>query len=64
LDIYGLTAKKFGMAQSGESGNITVTLPTLFVMNKRGEIIYSHSGYEDKYAKTLKELLKTQQNLE
>ena len=64
LDIYGLTAKKFGMAQSGESGNITVTLPTLFVMNKRGEIIYTHSGYEDKYAKTLKELLKTQQNLE
>ena len=58
LDIYGLTAEKFGMAQSWS------TLPTLFVMNKRGEIIYTHSGYEDKFAKTLKELLKAQRNLE
>ena len=58
LDIYGLTAEKFGMAQSWS------TLPTLFVMNKRGEIIYTHSGYEDKFAKILKELLKAQRNLE
>ena len=61
LDVYGLVAKKFGVtsAENYES-TLTVNLPTSFVMNKKGEIIYSHTGYEDKDAKKLEVLLQKQ----
>ena len=61
LDQYGLVAKKFGVAADGEKGgSLAVILPSLFVMNEKGEIIYSHTGYEDKDAEKLEVLLQKQ----
>jgi peroxiredoxin len=61
LDPYGLVAKKFGVtsAVSNES-TFTVNLPTSFLINEKGVIIYSHTGYEDKDAKVLQDLLRQQ----
>jgi peroxiredoxin len=61
LDVYGLVAKKFGVtsAENNES-TLTVILPTSFVINEKGEIIYSHTGYEDKDAEKLEEILQDQ----
>ena len=52
LDQYGLVAKKFGV--------LSVILPQLFVMNETGDIIYSHTGYENKDAKILEDVLQKQ----
>ena len=60
LDQYGLVAKKFGVTSAGDTGGLSVILPQLFVMNETGDIIYSHTGYEDKDAETLKVLLQKQ----
>ena len=60
LDQYGLVAKKFGVASAGDTGGLSVILPQLFVMNETGDIIYSHTGYEDKDAETLEMLLQKQ----
>ena len=57
LDQYGVVAKKFGVTSTGDTGGLSVILPQLFVMNEKGEIIYSHSGYEDKDAEKLEEIL-------
>ena len=60
LDQYGLVAKKFGVTSTGDTGGLSVILPQLFVMNETGDIIYSHTGYEDKDAETLEVLLQKQ----
>ena len=60
LDRYGLVAKKFGVDETEEKENQSVILPALFVMNKKGEIIYSHTGYEDKDANILEDVLQKQ----
>ena len=60
LDQYGLVAKKFGVTSAGDTGGLSVILPQLFVMNETGDIIYSHTGYEDKDAETLEMLLQKQ----
>ena len=60
LDLYGLVAKKFGVTSAGDTGGLTIILPQLFVMNETGDIIYSHTGYEDKDAGTLEVLLQKQ----
>jgi len=60
LDQYGLVAKKFGVISAGDTGGLSVILPKLFVMNETGDIIYSHTGYEDKDAETLEVLLQKQ----
>ena len=60
LDQYGLIAKKFGVTSAGDTGGLSVILPQLFVMNETGDIIYSHTGYEDKDAETLEMLLQKQ----
>ena len=60
LDQYGLIAKKFGVTSAGDTGGLSVILPQLFVMNETGDIIYSHTGYEDKDAETLEVLLQKQ----
>ena len=60
LDQYGLVAKKFGVTSAGDTGGLSVILPQLFVMNETGDIIYSHTGYEDKDAGTLEVLLQKQ----
>ena len=61
LDQYGLAAKKFGVAADVEKGgSLAVILPSLFVINEKGEIIYSHTGYKDKDAEKLEEILQDQ----
>jgi peroxiredoxin len=60
LDIYGLTAKKFGVEKKDENGKLKTNLPTLFIINKKGEIIYQHTGYKDEDAITLSEKLKSE----
>ena len=60
LDQYGVIAKKFGVMSAGDTGGLSVILPQLFVMNEKGEIIYSHTGYEDKDAGKLEALLQDQ----
>ncbi|MDP6593102.1 MAG: TlpA disulfide reductase family protein [Candidatus Marinimicrobia bacterium] len=61
LDVYGLVAKKFGVTSAVQNGGaFSVNLPTSFVMNEKGEIIYSHIGYEDKDAKVLEGILQQQ----
>ena len=60
LDQYGVIAKKFGVMSAGDTGGLSVILPQLFVMNETGDIIYSHTGYEDKDAGTLEVLLQKQ----
>ena len=60
LDQYGVIAKKFGVTSAGDTGGLSVILPQLFVMNEKGEIIYSHTGYEDKDAGKLEALLQDQ----
>jgi len=60
LDQYGVIAKKFGVMSAGDTGGLSVILPQLFVMNETGDIIYSHTGYEDKDAETLEMLLQKQ----
>ncbi|MBC8214171.1 MAG: TlpA family protein disulfide reductase [Candidatus Marinimicrobia bacterium] len=57
LDNYGLVSKKFKVAITDENGKLNINLPTIFVINKKGEIIYSHTGYDDKDAKILSNLL-------
>ena len=60
LDQYGLVAKKFGVTSAGDTGGLSVILPQLFVINETGDIIYSHTGYEDKDAGKLDALLQDQ----
>jgi peroxiredoxin len=60
LDQYGVIAKKFGLGSAGEDGSQPVKLPTLFVMNGKGDIIYSHESYKDKDAGKLEALLQDQ----
>jgi len=60
LDQYGVIAKKFGVTSTGDTGGLSVILPQLFVINGIGEIIYSHTGYEDKDAGKLEALLQDQ----
>ncbi|MDP7036373.1 MAG: TlpA disulfide reductase family protein [Candidatus Marinimicrobia bacterium] len=57
LDHYGVVAKKFNVAKKDENGKMEVNLPSLFVINKKGEIIYSHTGYKDEDAVILQKLL-------
>ena len=60
LDQYGLVANKFGVTSAGDTGGLSLILPQLFVINETGEIIYSHTGYEDKDAGKLEALLQDQ----
>jgi peroxiredoxin len=57
LDNYGVVTKKFKVAKKDEKGKLQVNLPTLFVINKKGEIIYSHTGYKDEDAEKLIDIL-------
>ena len=62
LDQYGLVAKKFGVTSAEDTGGLSVILPQLFVINEKGEIIYSHTGYKDNDAKTLEDILTQRQD--
>ena len=57
LANYGVVTKKFKVAKKDEKEKLKVNLPTLFVINKKGEIIYSHTGYKDEDAEKLIDIL-------
>lgn len=60
LDTYGLIAEtKFNIIQTDSSGNKSVKLPSLFIVNKMGEVVYSHNGFDDKGAINLINELRT-----
>jgi cytochrome c biogenesis protein CcmG, thiol:disulfide interchange protein DsbE len=59
LDTYGKTAEKFGVIGNESNGGKSKTLPTLFVINGNGVIIYEHSGYVEGDEKDLKKILET-----
>jgi len=59
VDKYGRTAEKFEVIGNDSNKKSGKTLPTLFVINKSGRIIYEHSGYEKGDEKTLKKVLET-----
>ena len=59
VDKYGRTAEKFEVIGNDTNKTAGKTLPTLFVINKSGRIIYEHSGYEKGDEKTLKKVLET-----
>jgi cytochrome c biogenesis protein CcmG, thiol:disulfide interchange protein DsbE len=59
LDIYGRTAKKFNVIGESETGSDVASLPSLFVINKEGKIIYQHTGYSPGDEKELRLILET-----
>ena len=59
LDKYGRTAEKFGVIASEKNKGVGKTLPTLFVINEAGTIVYEHSGYEAGDELKLKKVLES-----
>jgi len=59
VDKYGRTAEKFEVIGNDTNKTAGKTLPTLFVINKSGRIIYEHSGYEKGDELELKKMLET-----
>ncbi|MEA3286462.1 MAG: TlpA disulfide reductase family protein [Candidatus Marinimicrobia bacterium] len=57
VDKYGRTAKKFNVIGETETGAEVASLPSLFVINKAGEIVYQHTGYKPGDEETLKQIL-------
>jgi peroxiredoxin len=46
LDSYGRTAKKFNVIGESETGSEVASLPSLFVIDQSGTIVYQHTGYK------------------
>ena len=59
VDKYGRTAEKFKVIGNESNKTSGKTLPTLFVINKSGRIIYEHSGYKKGDEIKLKKILET-----
>ena len=59
VDKYGRTAEKFEVIGNDTNNTAGKTLPTLFVINKSGRIVYEHSGYEKGDELELKKMLET-----
>ena len=57
VDKYGRTAKKFNVIGESETGKEVASLPSLFVINKAGKIIYQHTGYKTGDELKLKQIL-------
>ena len=57
VDKYGRTAKKFNVIGESDTGKEVASLPSLFVINKAGNIIYQHTGYKPGDEKILKQIL-------
>ncbi|MBT7790709.1 MAG: TlpA family protein disulfide reductase [Calditrichaeota bacterium] len=57
VDKYGRTAKKFNVIGESDTGKEVASLPSLFVINKAGEIVYQHTGYKPGDELTLKQIL-------
>jgi peroxiredoxin len=59
VDKYGNTAKKFNVIGESDTGAEVASLPSLFVINKAGEIVYQHTGYKPGDEKELKKILES-----
>jgi peroxiredoxin len=57
VDKYGKTAKKFNVIGESDTGKEVASLPSLFVINNAGKIIYQHTGYKPGDEKMLKQIL-------
>jgi len=57
VDKYGRTAKKFNVIGESETGKEVASLPSLFVINKAGKIVYQHTGYKPGDEQMLKQIL-------
>jgi len=59
VDKYGNTAKKFNVIGESDSGQEVASLPSLFIINKTGTIVYQHTGYKPGDELALKKILET-----
>ena len=59
LDGYGVTAEKFNVVKENDQGAKFAALPTLFVINREGEIVFTHEGYVPGDEVELEKILKT-----
>ena len=55
LDVYGMTYEKFSGTE--EKSDLTLTLPLTVIVDKKGKIIYHHTGYTSGDEKKLKAFL-------
>jgi len=59
LDSYGVISEKFNVVKENDQGAKFAALPTLYVINPEGTIVYSHEGYEPGDEVELEKILKT-----
>ncbi len=59
LDGYGVTAEKFNVVKENDQGAKFAALPTLFVINREGTIVYTHEGYVPGDEVELEKILKS-----
>ena len=59
VDKYGKTAKKFNVIGVSDTGQEVASLPSLFIIDKSGAIIYQHTGYKAGDEIALKKILET-----
>lgn len=45
-DSYGLISEQFNVLNKDKDGNKSAILPSLFIINPTGEIIYHHTGFK------------------
>lgn len=57
LDRYGRTAQKFSVVGSNDEGKEIASLPSLFAIDKKGQIAYQHTGYTKGDEKELDKIL-------
>ena len=59
VDKYGRTARKFNVIGESETGQEVASLPSLFIIDKSGAIVYQHTGYKPGDEIELKRILET-----
>ena len=59
LDRYGVVSEKFNVLKENEQGAKFAALPTLFVINGGGTIVYEHEGFVPGDEVELEKILKT-----
>jgi peroxiredoxin len=59
VDKYGNTAKKFNVIGESDAGQDVASLPSLFIIDKAGTIVYQHTGYKPGDELALKKILET-----
>jgi peroxiredoxin len=59
VDKYGKTAKKFNVIGESATGQEVASLPSLFIIDKAGKIVYQHTGYKPGDELALKRFLET-----